>query len=84
MSTTRKTRRKRTKEETTTTPQVAPQLTPEQQRLQELMKQLVNEATNLIVKVAVCECNHKETCPVFLGAKRIAKIIDEIMSLRQA
>ena len=80
MSTSKRSKRKRTKE----TVQQVQELSPEQIKLQELMKRLVNEATNLIVKVAVCECKNKETCPVYKGAKNIAKIVDEIMTLKQS
>jgi len=75
MSTTKKTTRKRAPK--------TPELSPEQQKLQELMKELINESTTLIVKVAVCDCEKINECPVYKGAKRIAKIVDKILSLRK-
>lgn len=91
MSTQKKSRRKRVKSEsvsttvstTSITEQETPQLSPEQVRLQQLMQGLINEATRLIIKVATCDCNHKDDCDVYRGAKQIAKLIDEILSLRR-
>jgi len=95
MSSSRKTTRKATRKTTKTTKTEAkpedvsvyqaPQatLTPEQQKLQVLIQNLINEATSLVIKVATVDCNHKDNCPVYKVGREIAKIIDEIMSLRK-
>ena len=70
------------KPEVTTTPTPTPTLSPEQQKLNQLMRELVVQATRLVFKVATCECNHKENCGLYKTAKKIAKLVDEISSLR--
>ena len=70
------------KPETPTTPTPTPRPSPEQEKLNQLMRELVVEATRLVFKVATCDCNHKDSCELYQVAKRIAKLVDEISSLR--
>ena len=55
--------------------QVDPEIT-------QAMTDLVSTCTELVVKVAYCNCNDKEKCPVFQKARKIAEIIDRLMELR--
>jgi len=79
----RRTTKKEEQEERVSIYQKPETISPEQARLQALMQQLINEATALVIKVATVDCNHKEDCPVYKAGRNIAKIIDEIMSLRK-
>jgi len=63
-------------------PEVTAAVSPEQQKLNKLMRELVTEATRLVFKVATCDCKNKDNCQVYRVAKRIAKLVDEISSLK--
>jgi len=60
-----------------------PPMTPEQQELNQLLISLMNSSTILVVKVAACECEKRETCGVYKKAKEIAATIDKIQELRE-
>jgi len=59
-----------------------PPTTPEMQKMQLLMRKLMDVCTTLVIKVATCNCNHRNGCAVYAKSKAIAEIIDEIQELR--
>lgn len=60
----------------------AVQPTPEQQKYLGLIRELTDSSVIMVVKVATCDCNHKETCKVFLQAKSIAQTIEKLQEIR--
>jgi len=61
---------------------VEKQIPPGQRQAQELFTRLMNACTHLVIKVAVCKCPNKDTCPVYLKAQEIAEVIDRLQELR--
>jgi len=62
-------------------PEIA--VAPEGEEVNKLIRDLMTEATTLVIKVATCDCNHKDSCGVYEKAKSIAKIIDQLQDLRK-
>jgi len=56
--------------------------TPEQQKYLNLVRQLTDACATLVVKVAVCNCNHKAECGVFSQAQQIATVMDQLLGAR--
>jgi len=61
---------------------VEEKLSKEQKKVNELIRKLIDADTQLIVKVASCDCKKKEKCKVYMKAQEIAKIIDELQELK--
>jgi len=61
-------------------PQPMPEVSPE---LSQAFVELMNICTQLIIKVACCNCKNKDKCEVYLKAQEIARVIDKITELRQ-
>jgi hypothetical protein len=58
------------------------QPTPEQQKYLGLIRELTDSSVIMVVKVATCDCNHKEDCKVFQQAKAIAQTIEKLQEIR--
>ena len=58
----------------------SPQPTPEQQKYINLIKTLTEQSISMVIKVATCTCEKKDSCTVFKEAQGIARIIDELQS----
>lgn len=56
-----------------------PEMPPE---VRDLLTKLMDDCTTLVIKLATCECNHKDGCAVFRKAQGIAKVIDKLTELR--
>lgn len=63
-------------------PAKATKLSGKQKALATLVRQLTEASTHLVLKVATCSCNHKDTCDVYKKAKEIATIIDKLQETR--
>ena len=62
--------------------QIPKQIPPEMKIMQDLIRQLMEACTALVIKVAVCDCEKREECPIFKIAKEIAVIIDRVQEMR--
>ncbi len=47
------------------------------------MTELISTCVKLAIKVARCDCNNKEKCPVYIAGKRIAEVVDTIQELSE-
>jgi len=56
-----------------------PEISPE---ISQAFMELMNVCTQLIIKVACCNCKNKDKCEVYLKSQEIARIIDKITELR--
>lgn len=54
-----------------------------QKQVTGLVKRLTEISTQLVLKVAVCNCNHKNECELYLKAREIAEVIDKLQSIRR-
>jgi len=63
-------------------PQTGAQEDEKSKRIAALMRELVSECSKLVFKVARCDCERRDECPVFRCAKRIAAIIDDLNEIR--
>lgn len=51
---------------------------PEEQKYLDRIRDLTDHSVTMVVKVAVCKCSEKDKCPVYLKARDIAEIINEL------
>jgi len=56
--------------------------TPSQQRSLALVRDLTDASATLVVKVATCKCDKKDSCKIYLQAQRIANIIDQLQETK--
>jgi hypothetical protein len=56
-------------------------ITEQQKVYMDLIRSLTNKAASIVVGVAVCDCNHKDTCEVYQDAREIAKIIRQLQEV---
>jgi hypothetical protein len=59
-------------------------MTPQQEKYLSLIRQLTDHSVTMVVRVAVCKCKDRENCEVFLKAREIAEIINELQKTRPA
>lgn len=67
----------------TSIPTSGAKMTKKQKLAAELVRQLTDNATQLVLKVAICKCNHKDNCEVFTKARDIAEIINKLQDIRE-
>ena len=54
----------------------------ETEKIGMLIRELITANTNLVIKVATCKCNDKESCKLYREAQKIAEIIDKLNETR--
>lgn len=59
-----------------------PKPTPSQQRSLALVRDLTDASATLVVKVATCKCDKRDTCKIYLQAQRIANVIDQLQETK--
>jgi len=59
-----------------------PKVGKKEKLVTDLIRQLTEASTQLVLKVAICNCNHKSECDVFKKAQEIATIIDKLQGVR--
>jgi len=57
-------------------------MTPEQEKYLALIRSLTENSVTLVLKLATCACDKKDSCMVFKQAQAIANIIDQIQEAR--
>jgi len=57
-------------------------MTPEMKEMDSLIRSLMDVNTTLVIKVASCDCKQSAKCDVYNEAKKIARLIDKIQSMR--
>jgi hypothetical protein len=57
-------------------------LSPEQEKYLALIRSLTENSVTLVLKLATCACEKKDSCMVFKQAQSIANIIDQIQETR--
>jgi pyruvate formate-lyase activating enzyme-like uncharacterized protein len=60
----------------------APKVSAKQKALNTLVRELTTLATQIVLKVATCTCNHKDTCDLYKKAKEMAIVIDKLQEMR--
>jgi len=60
----------------------ARKLSPEQEKYLALIRSLTENSVTLVLKLATCACDKKDSCMVFKQAQAIANIIDQIQETR--
>lgn len=63
------------------TPTQVPKATPEEAKYLALVRDLTEASSILVVKVATCKCDKKDSCKVFLHSQRIAELIDSLSEI---
>jgi hypothetical protein len=58
--------------------------TPQQAKSLALVRELTDSAATLVIKVATCKCDKKDTCKVYLHGQRMADIIDKLQDIRES
>jgi hypothetical protein len=59
-----------------------PKTSAKQKQLNTLVRELTTLATQIVLKVATCNCNHKDTCDLYKKAKEMAIVIDKLQEMR--
>jgi len=62
---------------------IAEEELPISPELRQAFTDLVMSCTELIIKVACCDCKQRDNCAVFEKAREIAIIVDRISELRR-
>jgi len=57
--------------------------TPQQKKSLALVRELTDSAATLVIKLATCKCEKKDTCKLYLHGQRMADIIDKLQELRE-
>jgi hypothetical protein len=57
--------------------------TPQQSKYLALVRDLTDSAAIQVVKVATCKCDKRETCKIYLQARKMADIIDQLQEIRE-
>jgi hypothetical protein len=60
----------------------APKVSAKQKALNALVRELTMLATQIVLKVATCNCNHKDNCELYKKAKEMANVIDKLQEMR--
>jgi len=73
-----------TQSTTQATNQIAQQIAQAAQpttEMAEVGRQIMNLCTKLIIKLAKCKCQHRDTCDVYNVAQEIADAIEKMLEL---
>lgn len=63
-------------------PKVSAKQLAKQKALDALVRELTTLATQIVLKVATSNCNHKDNCELYKKAKEMASVIDKLQEMR--
>jgi len=58
-----------------------PKISPTQQKYIAVVRDLTEAASTLVIKVATCKCDKKDTCKIYQQAQKIADKIEALQEM---